>query len=130
MKEAVAEQKIRRYWSWAAVSLFLLIPADMLTTIYAAHLYGTAFEANPLMRWSLNQGLPTFVVANLLALTFSGICFYYLMEAFRNCDPPWDTRMRYVIEAWLGVLFGSGLFLVSNNLCAIILGESLLSLIL
>jgi uncharacterized membrane protein len=119
-------ERIREYWDWIAVALFLLIPVDMLTTLYAARAVGSGAESNPLMRWALGQGLPTLVGVNVLAMVVAVVLFYGLLHLLNTVSEP---RRRYAVvamELWLGLVLASGLTIFANNLTVIVLGESLL----
>ncbi|MFC7177665.1 hypothetical protein [Halosegnis marinus] len=47
---------VPRYWEGVAAALFLLVAADLLTTVYAARAVGVGAEANPVVRWALRRG--------------------------------------------------------------------------
>jgi hypothetical protein len=118
--------RVVEYWDWIAIALFLLIPLDMLTTLYAARAVGSAGEANPLMRWALAQGLPTLVGVNVAAVVVVVVLFYGLVELLQAVPEP---RRRYAVvamELWLGVVLAFGLAVFANNVSVVVLGESLL----
>ena len=60
------EPRVEEFWDWFAVSLFLLITVDMMTSMYAARRVGLGAEINPLIRWALGQGVVTLVAVHLL----------------------------------------------------------------
>lgn len=117
---------LEEYWEWFAVALFVLITVDMITTVYAAWYVGPAAEANPLMRWALEQGLLTVTLVNLAATVIAVGGFYVLMELLQATDPPYDRYVAVSVEAWLGLLIAGGLFVFANNLTVIVYGRSLL----
>jgi hypothetical protein len=45
-----------------------------------------------------------------------------LLEA---TDPPYDRYVAVTVQAWLGLLIASGLFVFANNLTVIVYGRSL-----
>lgn len=126
MGGSVATRRIHEYWSWIAVALFLLITVDMLTTIFAAAVLGTAAEANPLMRWTLQQGMVVLVAVNLATAVLAVGFFYALLEMLRRTPPAYERAFALLIELWLGLLLFAGLAVFANNLSAIVLGNSLL----
>lgn len=121
-----AERKIEEYWSWAAIALYLLIPLDLLTTLYATAAVGVGGEANPLVAWLVVQPVPILVGINLGAVVLAATFFYGVMETYRRTPSPYDRYYGTVIETWLGVLVAAGLVVFANNLSVIVLGESLL----
>lgn len=117
---------MEEYWEWFAVALFVLITVDMITTVYAAASVGTAAEANPLMRWTLGQGLVAVTVVNLAATVFAVGGFALLIKLLKGTDPPVDRYVAIAVEAWLGLLIAGGLFVFANNLSLIVHGRTLL----
>lgn len=127
MSESPAfDSPFEQYWDWIAVALFLLTTVDMLTTIYAASLYGSAAEANPLMRWVLDQGLAVLVVVNLVAVVVVVALFYAVQRQVQRMSPPHDRYFALIVEIWVGLLVAIGLAIFANNLAAIVLGASLI----
>jgi hypothetical protein len=114
------------YWSWVAWALFLLVTVDMLTTLFAASVLGTAAEANPLMRWALERGLGTLLVLNLAAVVSVVAFFYALVQMLERTPERYQSEFSLVVEVWLGLLLFAGLAVFANNLSAIFLGQSLL----
>jgi Kef-type K+ transport system membrane component KefB len=118
--------RVLEYWDWIAVALFLLIPVDLLTTLYAARAVGAGAESNPLMRWALRQGVLTLILVNVAAVIVAVVLFYGLVELLEAVP---RHRRRYavvVMELWLGVVLAAGLAIFANNLSVVVLGESLL----
>ena len=122
----VSSARIQEYWSWIAVSLFLLITVDMLTTIFAAAALGSDAEANPLMRWALEQGVGTLVAVNLAAVVLAVGFFYALLELLEQTPDRYQRGFALAIEVYLGILLFAGLGVLANNLSAVILGASIL----
>ena len=116
---------IEEYWSWTAGALYLLLTLDLLTTIYAAGLYGRAAEANPLVRQALDAGVPNLVVLNLLALLVVAALVYAYMELLTTVRGVQAWVMARSFELWVGGLVVAGLFVFANNLSVIVLGGSL-----
>lgn len=119
------EPRVREYWDWIAVALFLLTTIDMTTTMYAASLVGLGAEANPVVRWVLGQGFPAFVAVNLVAVCMVAVLFYGLVEMLQATPEPYDQYLAVSIETWLGGLLAAGLIVFANNLAVIVHGQSL-----
>lgn len=120
------DARVREYWSWVAVVLFLLVTVDMITTTYAAFAVGVVNEANPLIRWSLVQGPVAFAGVNIAAVVLVTVLFDRVMAMLRRTPAPFDRYLAAGIEAWLGGLLAAGLLLFANNLSVIFLGRSLI----
>lgn len=110
----------RAWWGWFAASIFLLIPVDLLTTLVAVAEYGTAVEANPLMRWLLTQGLAEVVVANLVAVALAVFLFDTAIGAVRHAPLAYRETLVRGVSVWLGFVFVAGLALTGNNLLIIL----------
>lgn len=119
-------ERVGEYWDWIAVSLFLLVTVDMLTTMFAAAELGPAAEANPIMRWALAQGTWTLVAVNLAVVVLAVSFFYGLVEMLKRSPPRVRRPFAIAVEVWLGLLVFAGLLILANNLAAIVLGSSLL----
>lgn len=116
----------REYWSWVAGALYLLLPVDLLLSLYAAGLYGPGAEVNPVVRWALTQDVSILVGLNLLALVVLVTLFYgyfALMSAARGVEA-WVLARSF--ELWVGGLLAVGLFVFANNLTVVVHGRSLL----
>ena len=120
------DERIPEYWSWFAVSLFLLVTVDMITTVFAARVYGVATELNPLVQWALERGAVTLAVMNLLAVVLVAVFFYALIELLHATQPKYRRPFAYLIEVFIGLLLFVGLAVFANNLAVIVLGGSLL----
>lgn len=124
--DAPGPERIEEYWSWIAVSLFLLVTVDMLTTIFAAATLGAEAEANPLMAWALNQGVGVLVAANVAAVVLVVAFFYAMLEMLKRSPSRLRTPFALLIEVYLGLLVVAGLVVFANNLSAIVLERTLL----
>ena len=120
------EERFSQLWDWISVALFVLVPVDMLTTMYAAHRFGVASEINPVMRWALSNGLATVVILNLLALIIVVLLFHALVWVLNELRSPWQVPVTLLAETWLGLLIAVGLGIFANNLSVIVFGQSLL----
>lgn len=120
------DTRVSEYWNWIAVSLFLLTTVDMITTMYAVHLFGVVDEANPLIRWSLLEGPLIFASLNLLALVLVTVLFDQVMRMLAATPEPFDRYLAVLIEVWLGGLLAVGLLVFANNLMVIFFESSLI----
>ncbi|QLD90090.1 hypothetical protein HWV07_14035 [Natronomonas salina] len=116
----------REYWSWIAGALYLLLPVDLLSTLYAAALYGPGAEANPYVRWALTQDVAVLVGLNLLALAVLAALFYGYLELLAAARGVEAWVMARSFELWVGSLVAAGLFVFANNLAVVVHGRSLL----
>jgi hypothetical protein len=119
------DDRIREYWDWIAVALFLLVPVDTLMTFFAAREVGTDAESNPVMAWLLRQGIPTLVAANLAAVVLVAVFFYGVVEMLERTPPAIRPYFARVLEVWIGVLLVAGFAVFANNLVVIVFGVSL-----
>lgn len=117
---AEVEADVEQWWRWFALALFLLIPLDLFTTLLAVEKYGTAVEANPVMRWLLQQGLIAVTAANLLVVGLSIYLFHVAIERIRHISPSYFPMVTYAVQAWIGSLIVVGIVLVTNNLLVIL----------
>jgi hypothetical protein len=125
-RDPLGPDRILEYWSWVAWALFLLVTVDMLTTIFAASVLGTAAEANPLMRWALGRGIGVIVAVNIAAVVLVVTFFYGLVRMLERTPERYRAWFSLLVEVWLGLLLFAGLAVFANNLTAIVLGQSLL----
>ena len=109
-------RRIRHWWSGFAVALFLLLPADLLTTLLTVATYGTAVEANPVMRWLLRQGLLELTLVHLAVLAVSVCSFHVVTEAVRDAPDAYRAPLVCGVDAWLTLAVAVGVALVANNL--------------
>ena len=114
------------YWSWVGGALYLLLTLDLLTTIYAAHLYGPQAEFNPLMRWALGQELHVLVGLYLGVLLLLVGLFAGYFQLLRRSSGTEGWVLAKSFELWIGLLIAAGLFVFANNLSVIVLGGSLI----
>ena len=90
------DELITEYWSWFAVSLFLLVTVDMITTVFAARVHGVATESNPLVQWVLGRGAVALATVNLLAVVLVAAFFYALVELLRATQPQYRRPFAYL----------------------------------
>lgn len=128
VRDRAGSARVSEYWDWIAVSLFLLVTVDLLTTILAAGTRGVAAESNPLVRWALGRGLPTLVAMNLAAVVLAVGFFYALLELLKQSPRRYRRPLALVVEVYIGVLLFVGLAVLANNLAVIVYGSSLLSI--
>lgn len=117
--------RLQEYWDWFAVALFVLITVDMLSSRFAAATAGASAEANPLMRWVLQQNMFVLAGFHIAAVVIAVGSFAILMELLESSRSPYDRYLAWGIELWLGGLIAAGLFIFANNLAVIVHGQSL-----
>jgi len=126
MWPTVGAPRVREYWDWLAVALFLLLAVDLLTTMAAARAVGVGAESNPLMTWVLGEGIPVIVAVHLTVLVVSVLLFAAVAGRVETTPSPFDRYVGLLVECWLGGLVAAGLAIFANNLSVIVLGASLL----
>ncbi|QLD87099.1 hypothetical protein HWV23_15665 [Natronomonas halophila] len=114
------EDRIERWWRLFAVALFLLVPLDLLTTLLVVTRYGTVVEANPLMRWLLDQGLLVVTATNLGVVVLVVLLFQAAIRRIRQTPPAYHRAVTRVVDVWVGVLLVAGTVLVANNLAVLL----------
>jgi len=125
----LTESRIQEYWDWIAVVLFLLLTVDMITSVYAAQLYGVQNESNPLMQVILQHSLPYIAMVHIGVLIIAGALFYGCIWFLReNKGTQHATLIAYLFEVWLAGLIVLGLAIFTNNLLMIFFNETLFSL--
>ncbi|WP_439025907.1 hypothetical protein [Haloarchaeobius sp. DT45] len=120
------DARFRRYWRWLGAVLFVLVVLDLGTTLVAARVVGVEGEANPLVRWALEQGVVVVVVLNGLAATLVVVLFRLLLETIRATPAHLRSQFMLLFEVWIVGLLVLGLLLVANNMTVILTGASLL----
>lgn len=126
MAFARPESRIQEYWDWAAVALFLLIPVDLLTSIFAAEAVGLEHEQNPLMAWLLAQPIVVLIGVHIAAAVLAALGFWLLFRLVEYSDGRPGRVLQFLVEVYLGLLVAAGLFVFANNLSVIISGTSLI----
>lgn len=114
------DQYVGQWWLFFAAALFLLIPLDLLTTLMAVSKYGTVVEANPIMRWLLEQGLFAVTAVNLVVVGIVVYMFHAGITRIRQAPASSRRAFAHVVNVWVGVLLGAGVVLVANNVIAIL----------
>lgn len=111
---------VGKWWQVFAVALFLLIPVDLLTTLLAVTKYGMVVEANPVMRWLLDQGLLAVALANVAVACLAVALFHAAVGSIRRAPPTYQRALTHVVNLWLGLLLVVGVVLVGNNLLVVV----------
>lgn len=126
MFRAVPTQDRRReYWSWVGGALYILLTLDLVTTLYAAELHGPGAEANPVVRWALQQGTVVLLVLNLGALVLLALLFYGMIELTVRASERHRPVVALAFEVWIALVIAGGLVVFANNLVIIVYGENL-----
>lgn len=123
---ARSHARVREYWSWVAVALFLLVSLDLLLTLYAAATVGVEAESNPIMQWLLRQSTLVLIGSHLLVVVTAVALFDLLLALIAHAAPRYERVLIPAVEIWLGLLVAAGLFVFANNLSVIVYGQSLL----
>jgi len=110
----------RRWWGAFAVALFLLVPADLLTTLASVAVHGASVEANPLMRALIEHGLVAVTAANVLVVVVAVVAFDRAVDDGIQAAAPERRRLATGLELWLAVLLVGGVALVANNVLALL----------
>jgi hypothetical protein len=114
------DNHVERWWHLFAVALFLLVPLDLLTTLLVVTKHGTTVEANPLMRWLLDQGLVVVTAVNLGVVVLVVALFHAAIHRIRQTPPAYHRTVALVVNVWVGVLLIAGTVLVANNLVVLV----------
>lgn len=120
------DARVREYWDWIAIALFLFTTVDMITTVFAARVVGVGSEANPLIEWTLVHGAGAFAVVNLLALLVIVGLFWGVVRMLERTPEPYDRYFAVGIELWIGGVLAAGFLIFANNLAVIFFEQSLL----
>lgn len=120
------DARVREYWDWIAVALFLFTTVDMITTVFAARVVGVGSEANPLIEWTLTHGAGAFALVNLIALFVIVGLFWGVLRMLHRTPEPQDRYFAVGIELWIGALLTGGFLVFANNLAVIFFEQSLL----
>ncbi len=114
------------YWEWVAAALYLLLPVDLLTTLYCAAVVGPGAEANPWMAWLLTQSLPTIVGVHVGA-ALAAIAGFVVYESLSRRSPHGSVMIR-AARLYLALLVCVGFAVFVNNLSVIVFRRSILAL--
>jgi len=120
------DARIREYWDWIAIGLFLFTTVDMVTTVFAARVVGVGAEANPLIEWTLTHGAGAFAAVNLFALLLIVGLFWGVVTMLERTPTPYDRYFAAAIELWIGAVLAIGFLVFANNLAVIFFEQSLL----
>jgi hypothetical protein len=93
---------------------------DLLTTLLVVAEHGTVVEANPLMRWLLDQGLVAVTAVNLGVVVLVVALFHAAVHRIKQTPPAYHRPVALVVNAWVGLLLVAGTVLVTNNLAALL----------
>jgi hypothetical protein len=120
--DAELGDRIDEYWGWVAVALFLLTAVDVLTTLGAAAVVGVGREANPFVRWLLEESVLALVAVNLVVVVVGAVGFRGVVATLWRTPPRLRPYYLVVIEVWLGLLVAAGLAVFATNLVVIVVG--------
>jgi hypothetical protein len=114
-----------RYWSLVGLALLVLIPVDMFMTVFATRTVGVTAEANPIMRWALQQGLLHVAVVNIAATLVLAGFFVGLEKVYQRAEPPVKEWVRIALYGWLLVLILAAGAVAAQNLHVALYQEGL-----
>lgn len=104
-----------------------MLPVDMVTTLLVAQKYGIADEANPIIKWALQQGLFAFTVVNLIATVLATLLFVLFIHIIEEAE----GKPRYILSrmygGWTISLTILGIFIAVSNLSYYFAGETLIT---
>lgn len=107
---------VERWWMGFGLALFLLLPVDLVLTLFAVAEHGVEVEMNPLMRWLIDQGMVAVVVVHLIVVGLAVVLFDTLIEVVRYTPVPYRTTFIHGVSIWIGLVFTAGLALTANHL--------------
>lgn len=108
-----------RWWAGFALALFLLVPVDLLTTLLAVARHGVGVEANPLVRWLIQQGVVAVVLANVAAVVLAVVCFHLAVRAVERAPAAYRRPLHRLVSAWVALVCLAGVALTANNLVVV-----------
>lgn len=123
--EKLSEEKRKLYWWLSYVAIFLLIPVDMVTTIFAAFVYGADAEANWIIASAIQHGPVVFGGINLVAGFLASILFFGLLKLMDDTEGTEFWVLARSFEVWVGFLIIVGAFVAANNIAVVLTGQSL-----
>lgn len=116
--------ELSEYWEWVLSALFVLVPLDLLTTVYATVSVGLEHEANPFMIWLLGQSTPVIAAVHLLVVVLvAGIFEIYYRLSQRS--EQYGEMMLQAAKVYLALLTTAGLIIFGNNLLIIYLASNI-----
>lgn len=118
-------RRVEAYWRWFAAVLFVVVPLDMVTTMYAAEAVGIAGEANPVVRVAIEHGVLAYAGLNLAAVAVAVGGFWALARVVRADESAYVRYVEVGLALWLGLLLAAGLLVLANNLAVVVHGRSL-----
>lgn len=114
------EGRVERWWALFGAALFLLVPVDLLTTLFAVARHGLAVESNPFVRWLLGRGLLEVTLANLAAAVLAVLLFHAAVVTLRGSLPSPRHPVVYGVDAWVGLVFLAGVVVTANNVLVLV----------
>lgn len=119
-KTVEPDEYVETWWVWFTVALFLLLPLDLLTTLFAVAEYGVAAEANPIMEFLLRQGLLAVVGVHLVVIALVVSFFHVVVARFRVSNRHSRRLLAPIITVWILILNIAGCLIVTNNILLIV----------
>lgn len=113
------DRYVPTWWLLFGAALFLLIPLDLLTTYAAISKHGMVVEANPLMRYLLEQGIVVVTVVNIVVVAVVTGMFHVALTRIQRAPERSHRALTHTVNLWVGVLLLAGIVLVTNNLLVV-----------
>lgn len=113
------DRYVPAWWLLFGAALFLLVPVDLLTTYAAVAKHGLIVEANPLMRFLLEQGLFVVTVVNIVVVAVAAGLFHLALTRIVRAPEPSHRALIHTVNLWVAVLLLAGVVLVTNNLLVV-----------
>jgi hypothetical protein len=87
---------------------------------------GVGGESNPIVAWTIRQGMGTLIAINLAAVVLVAVFFYGVVEMLEHSARTVEPSFARIVERWIAVLLVAGFGVFANNLVVIVFGASLL----
>lgn len=110
----------RRLTSLFGVALVLHALVDPALTYYIGTVGGIGYEANPIIRGVMAQGIVAVIAIHLLLIVQSSLLYGGLLYLIRRAEPPTAQRLATLLRIGCFGLILWGLGLVSWNLWVMI----------
>lgn len=122
IRDSFADRRVRWFWIFGLVALFLHGVVDPLVTYLAVNVYGVGIETNSLLAGYLGQGVGAFVVIHLPFYVIGLGVLLAFTWLFSIASPSeMDQVFKFSILAWSFIILW-GVLIVWNNLLVLVGG--------
>jgi membrane-bound metal-dependent hydrolase YbcI (DUF457 family) len=123
-RKIFVDPRIRRFWQFGLVGLFLHGVADPLVTYLVGPVYGVGIETNRWLSLYLSEGPVAFVAIHLPLYIFAIAGFCVFTWLFVRASPKErDQLYKLSLIVW-GLIILWGVVIVANNLLVLASGLS------